>query len=230
MEHSVVIEIIPILLPMPFKLGSVNCYLLNTEGGYFLLDTSSSNNRAELERELKRAGCVPGKLKLILLTHGDFDHTGNAAYLRKKFDSKIAMHIDDLGMVKDGDMFSSRQKGNNIFTRKLVPLLIGFGKAERFKPDFYLDEGDELSQYGLEAKVLSIPGHSLGSIGILTNSGDLFCGDLFESTKEPALNSLMDDLAAANNSLEKLKSFEINTVYPGHGSPFQMEQFLSNSP
>ena len=216
-------EIIPIQLPMPFRLGRVNCYLLSTEGGYFLIDTSSSSNRSELERELKNAGCEPGNLKLTILTHGDFDHSGNAAYLRRKYHMKIGMHADDLGMVKDGNMFSSRQKGNNIFTRKLIPILIRFGESERFEPDFYLEEGDDLSEYGLEAKVLSIPGHSLGSIGILTRSGDLFCGDLFESTKEPVLNSLMDDPAAAVSSVQKLKSLEINTVYPGHGSPFQME-------
>jgi len=31
---------------------------------------------------------------------------------------------------------------------------------------------------------------------------------------------------AANASAEKLKSLEINTVYPGHGKPFPMELFI----
>jgi hypothetical protein len=38
----------------------------------------------------------------------------------------------------------------------------------------------------------------------------------------------MDDLAAANSSVEKLGSFGINTVYPGHGKPFLIEQFMKN--
>ena len=58
----------------------------------------------------------------------------------------------------------------------------GFGKSERFKPDFYIEEGYEFSEYGFDAKVLYIPGHSRGSIGILTAGGDLFCGDLLENT------------------------------------------------
>ena len=41
------------------------------------------------------AGCKLGSLKLIVLTHGDFDHTGNAAYLRHKYAIKIAMHFDN---------------------------------------------------------------------------------------------------------------------------------------
>ncbi len=90
--------------------------------------------------------------------------------------------------------------------RKLAPILFGFGKSQRFRPDFYLDEGIDLSEYGFEAEVLYLPGHSKGSIGILTAAGDLFCGDLLESTKQPMLNSLMDDTVAANDSVEKIKS------------------------
>jgi len=208
-----------IRLPLPLKMGSVNCYLLETVAGYFLIDTGSSNQRRELEKELESAGCQPGKLKLILITHGDFDHTGNAAYLRNKFGAKIAMHYDDLGMVKSGDMFWNRKTGN-AFLRMIVPVFFGFSKSNRFIPDFYVDEGDDLTEYGFEARVIHIPGHSQGSIGILTAAGDLFCGDLLENFGEPALNSIMDDLAEAKASVEKLKSLGIKTIYPGHGEAF----------
>ena len=220
-------EIKIIRLSLPLKQGNVNCYLVKTDGGHILIDTGGSNKRAELENELDNAGCRPGNLKLIVLTHGDFDHTGNAAYLRQNFGSQIAMHAHDSGMVERGDMFLNR-KCPNILARKLVPILFGFGKAKRFTPDTYLDEGDDLSEYGLDARVACIPGHSKGSIGILTAGGDLFCGDLLENTDKPVLNPIMDDLAAANASLEKLVNFEINTVYPGHGEPFSMELFLKN--
>ena len=92
-------EIITIRLALPFRMGSVNCYLVRTDTGYILIDTGGSNKCAELERELERYGCKPGNLNLIIITHGDFDHTGNATYIRKQFDSKIAMHSDDLLMV-----------------------------------------------------------------------------------------------------------------------------------
>jgi hydroxyacylglutathione hydrolase len=220
-------EITTIRLPLPYKLGSVNCYLVQTDAGYVLIDTGGSNRRAALERELAGAGCQPGDLKLIVLTHGDFDHTGNAAYLGKKFGAKIAMHEGDSGMVERGDMFWNRDKGGILF-RMMASILFGFGKSKRFKSDLYIDESVDLSEYGFDARVLSIPGHSKGSIGILTAGGDLFCGDLLENTQEPALNSIMDDLAAANASVGKLQSLEINTVYPGHGQPFPMERLLTS--
>jgi hydroxyacylglutathione hydrolase len=96
-------------LLLPYKLGSVNCYFIETDAGYILIGTGGSNKRTDLEKELESAGCKPGYLKLIVLTHGDFDHTGNAAYLRKKFGTKIAMHNGDSGMVEHGNIFWNRK-------------------------------------------------------------------------------------------------------------------------
>ena len=195
-----------------------NCYLLKTDKGFVLIDTGRKSRRRKLEQEFVSEGCKPGNLDLIILTHGDFDHTGNCAYLREKYDTKIAMHQYDVGMVEYGNMFWNRQIGN-ILIKKLVNLLF---KIRRFKPDFELDENSNLSKYGLNAKVLYLPGHSKGSIGILTSDKNLFCGDLFTNRKKPEPNSMVDNL---NESIDKVKSLDINTVYPGHGQPFQMSSY-----
>lgn len=223
-------EIKPICLALPYKMGTVNCYLIKTDSGYLLIDTGGSNKRIELETELANAGCKPGQLNLIVITHGDFDHTGNAAYLRQAFNTKIAMHRDDAGMAERGDMLSNRKKPNILgkMMFALIPLLFGFGKSSRFTPDVFLQDGDDLSKHGFNAQVLSLPGHSQGSIGILTAGGDLFCGDLLDNTASPALSSMMDDPAAGNASIDKLSGWKINTAYPGHGQPFPMEAFLKS--
>jgi hydroxyacylglutathione hydrolase len=214
-------------LALPFRLGSVNCYLVDNQSGFLLIDTGGANRQAELERGLESAGCRPGALKLIVLTHGDFDHSGNAAYLRQKFGARIAMHACDAGMLERGDMSWNRKKGRFLLG-KVVPILFKFGKSERCKPDIYLRNGDALTEFGFDARVIALPGHSSGSIGILAAAGGsspgsdqaLFCGDLLDNTRRPVLNSIMDDLEAANASLQILKSLAIHTIYPGHGQPF----------
>jgi hydroxyacylglutathione hydrolase len=208
-----------IKLAMPLGMGSVNCYLLESGSNFVLVDTGGSYNRKALVKELESAGCQPGLLKLIVLTHGDFDHTGNAACLRTRYSTQIAMHASDAAMGEKRDMFANRRKPNRII-RALIPLFTGFGKSERFSPDLLLEDGDDLNVHGFDARVLSIPGHSQGSIGILTTSADFFCGDLLENTKKPVLNSLIDDLDTAQSSLQRLQKLGINTVYPGHGDPF----------
>ena len=218
-------EIKTITLPLFLRMGEVNCYLVNSGDGYILIDTGGPNNRKALLKELALAGCKPGMLKLIVLTHGDFDHTGNSAYLRGAFNCKIAMHANDAGMAGRGDMFVNRKQPIALI-RMLIPLFAGFGRSERFMPDLLLKDGDDLSEYGFEAKVLSIPGHSRGSIGILTTEGELFCGDLFENRKRPALSSIMDDITEAKASLQKLGELNIGMVYPGHGGSFSINQIL----
>lgn len=179
-------------------------------------------------RALQAAGCQPGDLRLVLLTHGDFDHTGNGAYLREGHGVQVAMHPGDAGMVERGDMFWNRKSGGKLL-RAVAPLLFGFGKSRRFKPDLYVEEGYDLSTHGLAARALHLPGHSAGSIGILTAAGDLFCGDLLENVDRPRLNGIIDDPVAATASVERLKSLGIRTVYPGHGAPFTMAQYVERN-
>jgi glyoxylase-like metal-dependent hydrolase (beta-lactamase superfamily II) len=225
-----------ISLPLPYKLGNVNCYLIKTAGGYVLIDTALPKDRANLEKELENAGCRPGSLRLIIMTHGDLDHTGNGAYLRKKYSAKIAMHRYDSGVVENGDDTLSR--GKKTFLERIIGKLIlnvlsplmRFGKFERFRPDILLDDGYDLSEYGFGAKVLYIPGHSKGSIGILTIGGDLFCGDLLWNIRRPATQLFNSyDREELKASVAKLKNLRINMVYPGHGKPFAMDTFLTNN-
>lgn len=212
-----------IQVSMPFRMGSVNCYLVEAADGFLLVDSGSPNARQALDAELHRLGCRAGALRLCVLTHGDFDHIGNAAHVRATFGSKLAMHAGDAPMAEAGDMFAGRER-SNFLLKALIPRVVGFGKSERFVPDVLLDDGSVLSEYGFEAQVISIPGHSRGSIGILTANGDFFCGDLLENTKKPALGSIVDDREKLLRSAAMLKSLHISMVYPGHGRPFSFDE------
>jgi len=210
-------------------LMSVNCYLLKTETGSFLIDTGIAKRRGKLERELQEAGCQPGDLKMIIITHGHLDHVGNAVHLREKYGAKIAMHRGDYGMVESGDMFVDARGGVLIGLVGFLMKILGLSDYERFTPDTYLEDDQDLSAHGLDATIIHTPGHSKGSIGVLTADGDLFCGDLLVNTDKPAKNTLIDDPDEYDASVERLRALEIKTVYPGHGKPFRMEQFMESN-
>jgi hydroxyacylglutathione hydrolase len=210
------------------NLTGVNCYLLMTAIGCVLIDTGFSNKRALLEKRLKNLGCLPGDLKLIILTHGDMDHVGNAAYLREKYGAKIAIHADDAGMVERGDAgWNRKAKSDRVspIFRIMMAMFALFPKSVKsavFKPDFYIDESFDLSAYGLDAKIVYLPGHSKGSIGVLTAAGNLFCGDFVYNM---AGFGLINDLVAHRSSLEKVRKLDIKMVYPGHGKAIPIERF-----
>lgn len=218
------------VITVPYMLGiTVNCYLVSTLDGYILVDTAGANQRPAVEHSLEMAGVTADTLRLIVLTHGDFDHCGNAAYLGQRWQAPIAMHLDDLGMVKDGDMTFNRQQPNKVMLA-LLRRVMSLKPANRFTPDVTLKEGDTLLDYGLNARIIELPGHSKGSIGLLLASGELIVGDLLANRKAPDLWMIMDDLDLARASLNKLRRLPITTVYPGHGKPFDIQSLWENYP
>jgi glyoxylase-like metal-dependent hydrolase (beta-lactamase superfamily II) len=207
----------------------VNCYRITTDRGLVLVDTGTRKQRARLEERLWPDDFDRASFKLILITHGDFDHIGSAAYLRQKFGTPIAMHKRDALMSMKGDMLSGRKRPN-LLTRALLSLAVRLPPRDRFEPDLLVDEDSDLAEYGLDgARVLVLRGHSAGSIGLLLADGSLLCGDLLENRKAPRLGSIMDDVPTARASVERLNALEVGTVYPGHGRPFQWRDLSVSS-
>ena len=205
------------------NLGFVNCYLIKTDGGFVLVDTGVPALRERLIQNLTAAGCDKTNLKLIIITHGDIDHTGNGKYLKDEYGALVAMHKGDLSMVENGDMDSDR-KVTSGFMRfmHLVMRITGGSKKmarsfETFTPDIFLDDGDLLDKHGLDCKVVHIPGHTDGSIGLSFGNGDFICGDTLQNNKTAIIIKNEEDL---RESVDKLSKLGMKMVYPGHGKPF----------
>jgi glyoxylase-like metal-dependent hydrolase (beta-lactamase superfamily II) len=127
------LEITTIRLPLPLNITTMNSCLIKCEDRFFLVDTGMTNARKKIEAELVRLGCTPENLRLIILTHGDFDHCGNAIYLRNLFGTKIAMHKGDVGMLENGDMFYNRKFENGLM-RSVMKSVMPFKIENRGKP------------------------------------------------------------------------------------------------
>jgi hydroxyacylglutathione hydrolase len=211
------------------KLSFVNAYLVNVKDGFILIDTGLNIFREQLENELLKAGALPKKLKAVIITHGDFDHTGNCSVLQKKYKVKIAMHKDDAFMVEKG--IRPKRK-----VRTLKGMIMMFlsklnskkFKFDKFKPDILLTDGMSLSKYGFDAKVIHLPGHTKGSIGILTKEGNMFIGDILALTKKGKtdISRFIENMADIKKSIEKIKTLKIKEFFPGHGPSFKMKDLI----
>ena len=208
-------------------LAGVNAYLVRAGESFVLVDTGKPEKRTDMVAQLERAGCRRGDLRLIVLTHGDYDHAGNAAHLREEHGAGIAMHPDDAGRVESADwslgMKAKPDKFPLLF--RAVSVFVRPGAFDVFTPDVLVEDGWSLGDHGLDAVVVHLPGHTNGSIGVLTAAGELFCGDLMDSMLgRPSLEFFIDDMAAAEASLTRLRGLDVTRVYPGHGKPFRLEQ------
>lgn len=76
-------------------LGPVNCYLISTDQGTFLVDSGVAASGEQLIRGITEAGEDPHAIKLIILTHGHSDHAGGEANIKEKFGIPVAVHQGD---------------------------------------------------------------------------------------------------------------------------------------
>jgi glyoxylase-like metal-dependent hydrolase (beta-lactamase superfamily II) len=196
------------------KLGGLsgNCYLIKTTMGFILIVTGGKLKYQELEEELSELACTSDNLNLIIFTHKKSFNYINYEYLREKYKAKIAMHILDEDLIDDTESKNIWRGLKNLYSR--VFMITNHKNA--FKPDLIIDEGYNLSLYGLNARVLYLPGHSK-TVGILTENGELFCDDLLVN------NTVKNDSVKLDVLIPyKFRKFLIDTVYPGHGKPFQV--------
>lgn len=207
------------------ELDFVNAFLVKAKDGFVLIDTGIPHDWERLEAELIATGCLPSKLKLVIITHGDRDHIGNCAKLQEKYKAKIAIHQADAFMAENGVFL--KRKVRTLAGRIIILLSrLRNRKASfpKFKPDILLRDEQSLQDYGFKAKIIHIPGHTKGSIGILTEEGDLFAGDTLVNSRKPDIAMFIDNFQELKSSIDKLKKLNIKKIYPGHGKPFLLEQ------
>jgi len=106
--------------------------------------------------------------------------------------------------------------------RALRPLDRGPVAFQPFTAEVLLEDGQSLAAYGLAATVIHLPGHTRGSIALLTEDGELFAGDFYTNQGSPALSPYVESFDDYRSSFEKARRLaqSIETVHPGHGAPF----------
>ena len=195
--------------------GDVNCHLVQGEQGAILVDTG----RAGYGEKLLPL-CRQWDVRLIVLTHGHLDHVQNAAFLSQQLEVPIAMHRADLELLEDNDrqpMQAHRRLG------RLIQSLSRRGFQDTllppFQPDLYLEDGDDLSHFGVNAQVVALPGHTAGSIGLKTEDGALLVGDAMFRLFSPAPALVYADRRQMEDSVAKIWALHPTALYFGHGRP-----------
>jgi len=217
-----------------FALGIVNAYLVKTIDGVFMIDTGLAMSRSKLERVLRQEEVKPGQLKLVIITHGDVDHIGNCAWLQRQFGAKIAVHEADADQCRTGKTNFKRKRIASTFSKffRRLTFAIVYKRVmkkypfEPFEPDIMLTDEQDLCSMGFKAKVIYIPGHTPGSIGILTNKGDFFSGDTILNRKKPTFANIIENENELATSIRKIRTLNIKKVNPGHGVPFTMSKMI----
>lgn len=206
--------------------ANVSGFLVYNSQTVILVDTGHTRTTGQFSEALTAIGRSPGDVRLIVLTHTHFDHSGGAADIKKLTGAPLAVHASEAGFLRDGRTpfpRGTRWKGKVlvILGRLFMPRLAGYPPVE---PDILVQKELDLRPYGIPGRVVHTPGHTAGSVSVLLESGDALVGDnvlgLGEHDHFPPF---------ANDCEGVLKSWEIYTgsgmknLFPAHGGRVGIE-------
>ncbi len=199
------------------RCGSVNSYLIEEHGKAVLVDTGRNGFEEKV-----LAQCRKTKVELIVLTHGHADHVQNTAYLRKELGVPVALHKEDLNLIKDNFMEPLRFQGMlGMAVAEVTAKSSETDRIPEFTPEIFIDEGDWLKDYGINARIMGLPGHTRGSIGIDLDEKAVIVGDALMNMFYPGLSLVYWDRAEMLKSADKISALGARKVYFGHGSPVE---------
>ena len=208
------------------RVGYSNMVLLKNSETAILVDTGVKGNLNHITHFLKHKNITPADIKLIVLTHTHHDHTGNLHELAKLTAAPVLVHQSEFDNLKNG--FTPIPKGMGFYTRFVSGLgsivLPRFASPKAFEAQLINENEFDLNPFGVDAKIITTPGHTKGSQSVLV--GDtLVAGDAFLNLSNGIIfPHFCNEPATLLKTWEMLFDSGIKTIIPGHGKPFAIEK------
>lgn len=191
-----------------------NCYVLMSRGSDGQTHAAVVDPSSPADKICEFLATHGATLDMIILTHGHFDHIMSLDSLRERTDAIAYVHEEDAEMLSDGK-------------KNAYSFFFSANWCQR-DADRTLLDGDVLSIGDEKLTVIHLPGHSKGSIALLSDDFiltgdtlfyggigrcDLYSGNMFELYK----------------SIERLRALDPQlTIYPGHGKSATLRHALDS--
>jgi glyoxylase-like metal-dependent hydrolase (beta-lactamase superfamily II) len=181
-------------------------YLIESSDGWILFDCGHVGRRKALLSALCSRGLGPADIAAVVVSHGHWDHLQNVDLFQR-----VVIHPHELRYLKAP---SRRDLGTPPWTRAVLD---GLDVREA-------SEGEQLAS---GVRVVELPGHTPGSIGLAVDTEDgtaVLTGDAV-----PAAGVLLSgeplgkafDSARTRASIERVAELA-DVVHPGHDKSFRV--------
>ncbi len=189
---------------------STNCYVVKNKetGDACVIDPG--DNLTLIQDLLHR---MDAKCRLILLTHGHFDHILAVGDLRSDR-APVCIHKEDAHSLTERDMFSP---------------MIPYDPRPFEAADYVFDREASYTVAGFTFYVIPTPGHTKGSVCYLFED-NLFTGDTLFKGGIGTLNFGGDAYDMANTLRMLCKLPGDYTVYPGHDEKTTLSDEIAHNP
>ena len=202
-----------------FRLTTGHVYLCLDKDGLTLIDSGIPGLTDQFAEAIKGLGYSTSDLRRIVLTHYHVDHSGSAAEILKWGDIDVFAHQDDVPYIqgdKKGPPPDLLDWERPIYEQVSVDI-----EPDPVQVTHKLNDGDILD-FGGGAKIISVPGHTPGSIAIhLAKPNVLITGDAVARMPDGQviLGVFNIDPTQAAASFQRLVGLNPQIVCFGHGEP-----------
>ncbi|HOD48443.1 MAG TPA: MBL fold metallo-hydrolase [Candidatus Hydrogenedentes bacterium] len=240
-------RIVPISIPTPLPVGSVNVFLLASDP-VTLVDAGLNTGEAfeVLKAAFKNEGLALSDLEQVLLTHTHIDHVGLLGRLRDYADFTVYAHpwAAHRSLNSEDQHEKARRFGLQIMRELGAPDDVAHKAAgeqhsfREFATDATVDKGLEDGEVIGPHTACHVPGHSALDMLFVDNAHRIaFTGDhlLPRITPNPLLRRpragqpRVKSLVQYRESLRKTHALDLDVCYPGHGEPIRNHRAVIES-
>ena len=132
-------------------LRSASTHIIDTGEGLILIDPGFGETLWIVRENIRELGFDEKDIRIILMTHGHYDHAGATAELVRLTGAKTCIGKEDLAMVTGREDSSLAE-------------LFGVTFTDFFTPDVLLSDGDHVTLGNTDILCLSTPGHTDGTM------------------------------------------------------------------
>jgi metallo-beta-lactamase class B len=139
--------------------ADVGSYLVDSGAGLILIDTAYPTTQALIIQSIWELGFNPKDIKIILHTHGHFDHFGATALLKSLSGAKLYLGARDARNFRNRPELALLDCGRHAY-------------QELFVPDVELADGDVIRLGNAAIRAVATPGHSDGVMSFFFDVSD----------------------------------------------------------
>jgi len=211
------------------KVGINRCYIVKDEGT-ILIDAGSPNKIHIFQKAFKRLKMHPPEIRLIILSHGDFDHVGSVKDIKEITGAKIVIHEHDRHNLEQSrfNFPPGVTRWGRLSRAIMYPFLKNLITFPSTKADIVLNENDfSISKFGINGTIIYTPGHTEGSVSVLLETGEAFVVCLAHNNLpfrlQPGLPIYAKDINKLRESWDLIIKRGARMIYPAHGNPFSVD-------
>jgi glyoxylase-like metal-dependent hydrolase (beta-lactamase superfamily II) len=181
-----------------------------------MVDTGLKKNWKSIQKNLDKL-LNGNELDFLVITHTHYDCVENVSAIKKKYSPAIIIHKKEAEYLSEGTSaplpewaYKIGAKINNCPTVKHY--------FDPVNADIVVDDELNLSPFGINGRIISTPGHSVGSTSIIVDNIALVCSALSGMKKKPYAKSINVASIEAENTWQKLISLGLERYIPRHGN------------